>query len=209
MRVSGWGGSLPANDDEAVARILAAGHQALETNGTQMTMTDVAKLLQVTRQTVYRYFPSTDALVRAVALDIGVRLASDLVDRTRGIHSPGAAMVELVAHTIELLRANTAIMVLLDTSVPNEVFNGSMTTSVSRQHARNIVEQLDVPWFEIGFDEYSLDEMVGWALLVVDAFVTGSGEPLQTGEALRKYLTTWLAPAVESMAIARMDTRTD
>ena len=77
MRTHGWSGSAPATDDEAVARILAAAGEAIDERGADVSIADVARTLGVTRQTVYRYFPSTDALLVASA----VHAAADFLDR--------------------------------------------------------------------------------------------------------------------------------
>ncbi|WP_244438602.1 helix-turn-helix domain-containing protein, partial [Mycolicibacterium septicum] len=63
MRTHGWAGSTPATDEEAIARILAAAGKAIDERGADFSIADVARTLGVTRQTVYRYFPSTDALL--------------------------------------------------------------------------------------------------------------------------------------------------
>ena len=92
MRTHGWSGSAPvsddetelsfspntdASDDEAIARILAAASKAIDARGADFSIADVARTLGVTRQTVYRYFPSTDALLVAAA----VHAASGFLDR--------------------------------------------------------------------------------------------------------------------------------
>ena len=65
MRTHGWGGHPPIDDDEAVARILAATRAVIDAKGAATSLTDVARHLGVTRQTVYRYFPSTVDLLAA------------------------------------------------------------------------------------------------------------------------------------------------
>nr|MDT0526775.1 helix-turn-helix domain-containing protein [Streptomyces sp. DSM 41633] len=77
MRTHGWSGSAPASDEEAIARILVAAGNAIDERGADFSIADVARTLGVTRQTVYRYFPSTDALLVASA----VHAASDFLDR--------------------------------------------------------------------------------------------------------------------------------
>jgi AcrR family transcriptional regulator len=66
MRTHGWSGSAPATDDEAISRILDAASKAIDARGADFSISDVARTLGVTRQTVYRYFPSTDAPTVAV-----------------------------------------------------------------------------------------------------------------------------------------------
>ena len=61
MRTHGWAGSPPRDGEEARSRILAAARQRLAADGSAST-SDVASDLGVTRQTVYRYFPSVEEL---------------------------------------------------------------------------------------------------------------------------------------------------
>jgi AcrR family transcriptional regulator len=67
VRTHGWGGATPASDEEAIDRILDAAAEAIEERGANIRITDVARTLGVSRQTVYNYFPNTNALVLAAA----------------------------------------------------------------------------------------------------------------------------------------------
>ena len=78
MRTHGWGGQPPASDDEAIERILAATRQSIDRRGASTSITDVADTLHVTRQTVYRYFASTEDLLQATALQAAALHASTL-----------------------------------------------------------------------------------------------------------------------------------
>ena len=78
MRAHGWGGQPPKDPDEARSRILAATRTRLSEVGSTST-SEVAGILGVTRQTVYRYYPSTEDLLNAAALESrGVRSEGDL-----------------------------------------------------------------------------------------------------------------------------------
>ena len=96
MRTHGWSGAAPASDEEAVARILAAAGRAIDERGADFSIADVARTLGVTRQTVYRYFPSTDALL----MQAGVVAATDFLERLanhiRGITDPADAALALL-----------------------------------------------------------------------------------------------------------------
>ena len=94
MRTHGWAGSVPIDDAEATARILAAARSAIDEHGVATTISDVARTLGVTRQTVYRYFPSTEALLRATALDAVGAFLERIALRVSGIREPDAAVVE-------------------------------------------------------------------------------------------------------------------
>ena len=88
MRTHGWSGSAPASDDEAIARILDAAGKAIDARGADFSIADVARTLGVTRQTVYRYFPSTDALLVASAVHARKRLPRPVGRTSAGHHRP-------------------------------------------------------------------------------------------------------------------------
>jgi AcrR family transcriptional regulator len=67
MRTHGWGGRPPRDDAEARDRILRTTRGRIAEVGTTTT-SEVADLLEVTRQTVYRYFATTEDLLNAAAL---------------------------------------------------------------------------------------------------------------------------------------------
>ena len=103
MRTHGWSGSAPASDDEAVARILDAASKAIDDRGADFCIADVARTLGVTRQTVYRYFPSTDALLVAAAVHAADDFLERLADHLRGITDPAEAVAEAIATALEWL----------------------------------------------------------------------------------------------------------
>lgn len=103
MRTRGWGGNVPASDEEAVARILQATRQTIDERGEQTSIADVARMLGVTRQTVYRYFPSTEELLAATAADGAGAFLDQLAEALAGMTDPGEAVAEGVALTLERL----------------------------------------------------------------------------------------------------------
>ena len=103
MRTHGWSGSAPASDDEAIARILDAASKAIDARGADFSIADVARTLGVTRQTVYRYFPSTDALLVAAAVHAASGFLDRLAAHLHGITEPADAVAEAVATALEWL----------------------------------------------------------------------------------------------------------
>src|SRR5688500_18647487 len=82
MRTHGWSGRPPRDDAEARARILAAARRRMAESGSTGT-SEVAEILGVTRQTVYRYFRSTEELLNAAAMDAVTELEAQLVEHVR------------------------------------------------------------------------------------------------------------------------------
>jgi AcrR family transcriptional regulator len=103
MRTHGWAGDPPATDEEAAARIVAAARDCLDERGARADLATVAERLGVTRQTVYRYFPSRRALFEAVAAERVEALVAQLASHLAGVPEPGDAVVEVVLHCLRVL----------------------------------------------------------------------------------------------------------
>src|SRR5262249_47039514 len=103
MRTHGWSGSAPADDTEAVARIVAAAREAVERSRADFTIAEIPPDLGVTRQTVYRYFPNAEALLTATAVGEAGRFLEVLARHLDGITDPARAVVEGIAYTLEAL----------------------------------------------------------------------------------------------------------
>ncbi|MBJ7339700.1 TetR/AcrR family transcriptional regulator [Mycolicibacterium sp.] len=195
MRTHGWSGSTPATDDEAVARILSAAGKAIDDRGAEFSIADVARTLGVTRQTVYRYFPSTEALLVAAA----VRAADDFLERVaehlRGRHDPVDAVTEAIATALEWLPKDKHLGLLLAPGRADE-HTVSVTSDVALQFANRMVRRFDVDWTGAGFSEGELDELAEHLLRIIQSFVIDPGRPPRTGADLRRYLGRWVGGAV-------------
>lgn len=195
MRTHGWSGAAPASDEEAVARILAAAGKAIDERGADFSIADVARTLGVTRQTVYRYFPSTDALL----MQAGVVAASDFLERLashiQGMTDPMDAAVEAIATALEWLPKDKHIGLLLAPG-RSPALTESMTSDIALQFAQSVVRRFDVDWAAAGFDDADLDELAEYLLRIIQSFVVDPGRPPRTGAELRAYLRRWVAPAL-------------
>ena len=145
MRTHGWSGAAPASDEEAIARILAAASRAIDARATDISIADVARTLGVTRQTVYRYFPSTDALLVAAATDAATRFLDRLAGHVAGITDPADAVVECIATTLEWLPNDKHIGLLLAPDRAN-VFSADVTSDVAIKFAQTMLRRFDVDW---------------------------------------------------------------
>lgn len=195
MRTHGWSGAAPASDDEAVARILAAANKAIDQRGADISIADVARTLGVTRQTVYRYFPSTDALLVAAA----VHAATDFLDRMAehlvGITDPAEAVTEGIAAALEWLPKDKHIGLLI---VPGKAtaHTESVTSDVAVKFANSMLRRFDVDWAGLGFTDNDLDELAEHLLRIIQSFVIDPGRPPRRGDELRDYLRRWVGSAV-------------
>jgi AcrR family transcriptional regulator len=203
MRTHGWSGSAPADDEEAAARILAAASKAIDERGADISIADVARTLGVTRQTVYRYFPSTDALLVAAA----VHSAADFLDRLaahlQGLTDPVDAVTEGIATALEWLPRDKHIGLLIEPGQANN-HTESVTSDIAVHFAKSMLQRFDVDWAGLGYGDADLDELAEHLLRIIQSFVIDPGRPPRTGERLRAYLRRWVGSAVGSPAAERL-----
>jgi len=195
VRTHGWAGSAPATDEEAVARILDAAGKAIDGRGAEFSIADVARTLGVTRQTVYRYFPSTDTLLVAAA----VHAAGDFLDRMashlQGITDPVEAVAEGIATALEWLPKDKHIGLLIVPGRAN-AHTESVTSDIAVQFANSMLRRFDVDWAGLGFSDADLDELAEHLLRIIQSFVIDPGRPPRRGDELRDYLRRWVGSAV-------------
>jgi AcrR family transcriptional regulator len=201
MRSHGWGGQPPVDAHEARARILTAARARLAAAGTTST-SEVAELLGVTRQTVYRYFPTTEDLLDAAAMDAVAELQDQLVKHVVGHLAEGsggaaAAAVEVVAYVYENLRDDPALNRLLAPGRISRTVAG-LTAPSSIALGGKLLAGFGIDWSQVGLAEDEQLELVEHLLRTLQSFVLDPGDPARTGEELRAYLRRWVAPALRS-----------
>ncbi|MFW0783089.1 TetR/AcrR family transcriptional regulator [Gordonia sp. CPCC 206044] len=199
VRRTGWGGELPASDAEAVARIIGATRRVIDSEGAGVSITHVAQELQVTRQTVYRYFPSLQALLQAVALDAAEAVLPGILDQVRTAHDAVGIVIELLTSGIEVLTTDRVLVFLLGQGASTGLLGGSMTGPVARAHTKAILDRVDIDWRALGFDDQQLDQLIEWCLIVMSAYLQRPADEISPPDQLRAYLTRWLAPSIEAV----------
>jgi AcrR family transcriptional regulator len=195
VRTHGWSGSAPATDDEAVARILDAAGKAIDERGADFSIADVARTLGVTRQTVYRYYPSTDALLVAAAVHAAGEFLERLAQHLRGITEPVEAVAEAIATALEWLPKEKHIGLLVVPGRAN-AHTESVTSDVALHFANSMLRRFDVDWAGLGFTDEELNELAEHLLRIIQSFVIDPGRPPRTGESLRDYLRRWVGGAI-------------
>jgi AcrR family transcriptional regulator len=195
MRTHGWSGAAPGSDEEAISRILDAAERTIDERGADLGIADVARRLGVTRQTVYRYFPSTEALLEATAMRAAGGFLDQLAADLRGLTDPAEAVVEGIARTLERLPGETHVGLLLS---PGRVspHTAEVTSDTAIAFGHSILQRFDVDWAGHGIDDERLDELAEHMLRTLQSFIIDPGRPPRTGENLRAYLRRWVAPAL-------------
>jgi AcrR family transcriptional regulator len=80
-------------------RLLAAAREVFDEHGGGAPLDEIARRAGVGAGTVYRHFPSKEALLRAV-LQVRLRELADRAESLAGAPDPGAALFEFAAHVV-------------------------------------------------------------------------------------------------------------
>jgi AcrR family transcriptional regulator len=196
VRTRGWGGSVPASDEEAVARILSATRQSIDEHGEQISLADVARRLNVTRQTIYHYYASTDELLQATAQDATADFMDHLATALRGIKDPATAMIEGVVLVLERLPKDPYIGLMLRaprTAVMAEQI--TLANDTARVLGRSLLDRLDVDWS--AFPPSALEDILQIVLRTLQSFIMFP--PTGGSTELRRLLGVWIGPAVAAL----------
>ena len=107
----------PARTEPTVReRIMGAGLAVAEANGmTRLSMGDVAKQASVSRQTVYKYFSSKEALIAAVVEHEAATLIAAVVTAAQAQNDPADAMQAALVAALEGARDHALLDRLLRT----------------------------------------------------------------------------------------------
>lgn len=196
MRTRGWGGEIPTSDDDAVARIIAATRASIDERGEHTTLSDVARALNVTRQTIYHYFGSTEELLRATAADATDDFLGQLSASLSGITDPADAIVEGIALTLERLPKDPYIGVML--RVPRSAAFAEEVTlanETARVLGRKLLDRLDVDWSS--FPPSAIEDILHIVLRTLQSFIMSA--PTAGGTELRRFVRIWIGPAIAGL----------
>jgi AcrR family transcriptional regulator len=201
VRRHGWGGDPPHDEAGARARILQTTRARLAETGTTST-SEVADLLLVTRQTVYRYYPTTEDLLNAAAMDAVTDLQQDLVKHVtehlaRSGGDAGDAIAEVVAYVHEHLRDDPALNRLLAPGRISTTIAG-ITAPEAIALGGSLLSGFPIDWAAVGLNAEAQRELVEHLLRTLQSLVLDPGHPERSPQQLRAYLQRWVAPAVRA-----------
>ncbi|MFR9751845.1 TetR/AcrR family transcriptional regulator [Nocardia sp. 004] len=191
----GWRGSPPNSDEEASRRIVAAAVDLISRTGAAISIADVAESLGVIRQTVYRYFPSADELMRAAAIASVDGFLDRLTRHVRGIEDPVDALTEGVIYTLAEVPRIPHLGILLSSTYSNAHPDG-IVSEEAQTFGATMIKRYDVDWERYGYDDASLHELVEYLLRTMQSFFLSPGNPPRGEEDLRRYLRRWMGPVI-------------
>lgn len=194
-RRRGWGGAPPDNDEEAARRIVDTAVELIARTGSAIGIADVAESLGVIRQTVYRYFPSADALMQAAAIASVDGFLDRLAAHVAGRTDPVDAMTEGVVFTLIEVRRTPHLGLLL-TGSQLSAHSGAITSPEAKAFGLTMIRRFDVDWARYGYDDESLPELVEYILRTMQSFFISPGDPPRDEDDLRRYLRRWMGSAI-------------
>lgn len=160
-----------------------------------MRIADVARSLGVTRQTVYRYFPSTEALLLATVMRSGDGFLDQLANHVGGETDAVTAVIEGLAFAIERLSRDDRIVYMLNRRSGGEDAP-SLASDTALAFSRSMLHRYKVDWEANGFDEDALGELAEFLLRILYSYLVDSHQDPRGGPELRAFLARWVGPAV-------------
>jgi AcrR family transcriptional regulator len=203
VRTHGWGGNPPRDDDEAIARILDATRKQIDDNEGSVKLSDVARVLGVTRQTVYRYFSGTEELLQATAVSAVDELLDRVAARIEGIAVPDAVLVEGVAVVIDELSRDRYVGLMLRSDHLSLGVLGGITGELGRTFIRSMLGRLDVDWAAYGYTESDFDDVAEMALRTLQSLILDDVGDSRSAADLRRFLDRWLGSGIRAIPAAR------
>lgn len=196
-RRRGWDGNPPGTDEEAAQRIVAAAVRLIGQTGSDVSIADVAASLGVIRQTVYRYFPTADALMHAAAIASVDGFLDRLTESVRGIGDPAEAMTEGVLYTLEEVVRTPHLGILLSEPYAN-AHSKDIASEEAQAFGMRMINRFDVDWAAHGYDEAAQRELVEFTLRTMLSFFVAPNEPGRSRDELRRFILRWLGGAISA-----------
>jgi len=194
-RRRGWGGEPPASDAEAAQRIVATAVELLARTGTAISIADVAESLGVIRQTVYRYFPTADELMRAAAMASTDGFLDDLADHVRGIGDPAEAMTTGVLYTIDAVSRTPHLGILISNPHSTQ-HSGEIASGEAQDIGMRMITRFDVDWRSYGYDDAALRDLVEFTLRIMLSYFVAPNADGRSSDELRAFIRRWLGGAI-------------
>ncbi len=194
----GWRGDPPPTEALARERILAAAARCLDRAGVaKTTLSDVAAEVGVTRQTVYRYYPSLADLLSALA-EAG---AADFIERMRAHLTPLDAPVDVVTGAIvfclEELPRDARIALLLDAD-DEGLFGRGITSTTGFGLGGQFLRDLPVDWGAGGVPDDDLDDLAELMLRLIGSWMQHPPTTPRSPDDVRRFVRRWFGPALST-----------
>jgi AcrR family transcriptional regulator len=198
-----WGEEVPADTSDARRRLLDAAEACFAHYGVaKTTVEDVAAKAKVSRATVYRYFEGRDEILLGVLLREAGRFLGRLEKRLTRETDFATAIVEGVIFTVDAVRADRHLALLFApdaAGITSEIAGAS--DALFRANADFLRPRLEgareAGDLRAGVD---VEEAAEWILRTILSLLTIKGPVARRDAATRRFLTTFLVPALAASA---------
>ena len=192
----GWQGNPPRTEADARRRIIEATLACAEKAGSsRTTLSDVAAELGVTRQTVYRYYPSHAELLGAVAQAGLDDFVERMVKHLSSFDTPADVAVESIVYAVEAIPREPSIGLLFQAG-ETEIFSRDVTSSMAFSVGADILRRIPVDWSAAGVRDEELEGLAEILMRLFDSFLRNPDDPPATSDQLRGLVRRWLGPAL-------------
>lgn len=195
----GWQGNPPGTEDEARRRIVEAATACIDRVGLAKTsLSDVAAEAGVTRQTVYRYFPSLADILSAIALASVEEFAGRMERHLASFRSAAEAAAESVVFAVRTVPDEPYLGLLLQAG-ETDFFTAGVTSPLAFSLGARILRNVPVDWPAVGVT--TDDDLQGLAEILMRLFLSFlryPSTPALTDDQLRALVRRWIGPALRA-----------
>lgn len=193
-----WGAAAPSDRGSARDRLLDAAERCLESCGVVgTTMEDIGRTAGVSRATVYRYFPSREAVMSGVIIRAAERYLDRISPRIAAHADLGSALVDFVEYTVEAARREEIIGLLFGS---DEELAGVGVAAGTSTSLFEIVTEFLRPIFTRHWScvepGVSVDDAAEWVVRTILSLLTVRGPRERSRDGLRAFLSRFLLPAI-------------
>ncbi|GAB2762291.1 TetR/AcrR family transcriptional regulator [Nocardioides salsibiostraticola] len=193
----GWQGDPPRTEALARERIIAATTRCIERMGVpKTTLSNIAEEVGVTRQTVYRYFPSLAELLSAVAetgaADYVARMESHLASAT----TPIEAVVEATVFALDEIPREPRIGLLLEAD-DQDLFGRGVTSALGFDLGAQVLRGVEVDWASAGIvTDADFEALAEVMMRLMASFLQHPPAVPRSSDEVRAFVRRWLGAAL-------------
>ena len=198
-----WNGHDPKNDAEARELIVGAALKVAERDGLRKTnIKKIADELGITRQTVYRLFPSTEELLTHVTIATGGKILDRLMKAALQHDNFEDRVIESMVFLARHIPQDEFLRQYFSLPESNADNIGMSFSREGLEHAFQIQKAL-VPANTKMPDETWLKELAEHQQRILFGMIMAPSHRIKTASGMRDYLDKWLRPLLKPPQTAR------
>ncbi len=192
----GWQGDPPRSEALARDRIIGAANRCVDRAGVdKTTLSDVAAEAGVTRQTVYRYFPSLADLLNAVAESGAAEFVDAMTEHLAPYDAPVDVVIESIVFCLAQLPHEPRIGLLLHAQ-DVDLFGRGITSGTALDLGAQFLRNLPVDWAASGIDDDDLKGLAELMLRQIGSLMQHPSATPRGPDEVRVFLRRWVGPAI-------------